>query len=203
MKTLLVPVILLGLAAAPCGWPQEAAGGKTGKGASSESASEDHLAPWKWVNFLLLAGFLGYLAGKNGGPFFAARSKSIRKEMIEAAEALKAGEARAAGVERRLANLEAEIAAMRSEAQCEEQAEVQRIAQHSSAEIAKIQLHSEQEIAAAAKAARMELQRYTAELAIKLAEQKIEVRLTPEKQEALVRGFVRNLEPPTSRAQTT
>jgi F-type H+-transporting ATPase subunit b len=206
MKTFFLPVMLLGLAVLPYGWAQEASGGQGApeKAASSESApAEDHLGPWKWANFLLLAGLLGYLAGKNGGPFFAARSKSIRKEMIEAGEARKAAEARTAEVERRLANLESEIAALRAEAQCEEQAEMQRIAQHSSAEIAKLQAHSEREIASAAKAARMELQRYTAELAIKLAEQKIQARLTPEGQDALVRGFVRNLEPPTSRAQTT
>ena len=107
------------LAWAPCSRAQEPAGAKAPeKAAASESASsEDHLAPWKWVNFLLLAGLLGYLAGKHGGPFFAARSKSIRKEMIEAGEARKAAEGRAAEVERRLANLESEIAALRAEAQ--------------------------------------------------------------------------------------
>ncbi|MCL5745635.1 MAG: hypothetical protein M1541_17210, partial [Acidobacteria bacterium] len=38
----------------------------------------------KWANFLLLAGGLGYLIGKNAGPFFATRSQQIRKDMEEA-----------------------------------------------------------------------------------------------------------------------
>ena len=67
------------------------------------------------------------------------------------------------------------------------------MAQHTAAEIAKIQAHAEQEIASAGKAARMELKRYSAELAIDLAEQKIRARMTPETQDALVRGFVRDL----------
>jgi F-type H+-transporting ATPase subunit b len=206
MKKIIVPILLLGLAIAPRGWAQESSGGSGGseKAASSESAGEeDHLGPWKWANFLLLAGLLGYFAVKNGGPFFAARSKDIRREMVEAAEARKAAEARSIDVDRRLANLEAEIAALRAEAQREEQADTQRIARDSAAEIAKIQAHAQQEIASAAKAARMELKRYSADLAIKLAEQKIRERLTPEKQDALVRGFVRDVDAPASRVQTT
>ena len=64
---------------------------------------------------------------------------------------------------------------------------------HTAAEIAKIQAHSEQEIASAGKAARMELKRYAAELAVELAEQKVRARMTPDAQDALVQGFVRNL----------
>jgi F-type H+-transporting ATPase subunit b len=65
--------------------------------------------------------------------------------------------------------------------------------QHTAAEIAKIQQHSEQEIASAGKAARMDLKRYAAELAVELAGQKVRARMTPETQDALVQGFVRNL----------
>jgi F-type H+-transporting ATPase subunit b len=196
MRPLLVPALLLGLAAVPRVMAQE-------KAATGETKSEEgNLGPWKWANFLLLAGGLGYLAGKHGGPFFAARSKSIRKDMIEAAETRQDAETRAAAVERRIANLESEIAALRAEAQREEQSETERIAQHSAAEMAKLQAHAEQEIASAAKAARMDLKRYSADLAIQLAEQKIRARLTPDGQDALVRGFVRDLEPSASRPET-
>jgi F-type H+-transporting ATPase subunit b len=139
---------------------------------------------WKWANFLVLAGGLGYLIGKNAPSFFAARSEQIGKDMAEA---------RAAEVDRRLANLGAEIASLRAHAQEEAEAESQRLAHHRAAEIAKIQAHAEQEIVSAGKFARLELKRYAAELAIGLAEQKIRARMTPETQDALVRGFVRDL----------
>jgi F0F1-type ATP synthase membrane subunit b/b' len=71
--------------------------------------------------------------------------------------------------------------------------EIERLAQHTAAEIAKIQAHAEQEIASAGKAARTELKRYSAQLAVELAEQKIRARMTPQTQDALVRGFVRDL----------
>jgi F-type H+-transporting ATPase subunit b len=148
---------------------------------------------WKWANFLVLAGALGYMIGKNAPPFFAARSQQIGKDMTEAAEARKAAETRAAAVDQRLANLEAEIASLRAHSETEAEAETQRLAQHTAAEIARIQARAELEIVSAGKAARLELKRHAAELAIGLAEQKIRARLTPETQDALVRGFVHDL----------
>jgi F-type H+-transporting ATPase subunit b len=148
---------------------------------------------WKWANFLLLAGGLGYLIGKNAGPFFAARSASIRKDMEESTRQRQEAEARAADVERRLANMEADIAALRGEGERDARTEAERMERHTAAEIAKIQANAEQEIASAGKAARMELKRHAAELAVELAEQKVRARMTPDTQDALVQGFVRNL----------
>jgi hypothetical protein len=37
------------------------------------------------------------------------------------------------------------------------------------------------------------LRRYAAELALSLAEEKVRVRMTPDTQDALVKGFVQNL----------
>ena len=72
-------------------------------------------------------------------------------------------------------------------------AEAGRVGRHTAAEIAKTQANAEREIAAAGKAARTELKRYCADLAVGLAEQKVRARMTPETQDALVRGFVRDL----------
>ena len=148
---------------------------------------------WKWANFVVLAGGLGYLIGKKGGPFFAARSLKIRQDMIDAGEVRRQAEERAAEVDRRLANLEAEIALLRADSGKEEEAEAGRFVLHTAAEVAKTQVRAEQEIAAAGKAARLELKRYCAELAVGLAEEKIRARMTPETQDGLVRGFVRDL----------
>ena len=159
----------------------------------AEAKEEGDLQIWKWANFLVLAGGLGYLIGKKGGPFFAARSVKIRKDMVDAGDVRNDAEARAAEVDRRLANLEAEIAALRADSGKEEEAETGRFGRHTAAEIAKTQAQAEQEIAAAGKAARLELKRYCADLAVGLAEQKIRARMTPETEDELVRGFIRDL----------
>ncbi len=187
--------LMLGLAAfVPAGAAEEEKG---------ISFAEKHEEGLKWANFIVLAAGLGYLIGKNAGPFFDARSRKIRRAMIEASDARKEAEGRAAEVDRRLANLEAEIAALREESQQEAQEETERMARQTEAEIAKIQAHAEQEIAAAGKAARIELRRYSAHLAVGLAEGKIRARMTPNAEDALVESFVRDLEHPSSRAQTT
>jgi F-type H+-transporting ATPase subunit b len=161
--------------------------------AEGHEGGESSLELWKWANFLLLAAGLGYLMVKGLPPIFAERSRAILKDMEESQKTRQDAEARAAEVDRRLAGLEAEIASLRASSKRESEAETQRIAAHTVGEIAKVQANSEREIAAAAKAARADLKRYTAELAVGLAEKKIRDRMTPGTEDGLVRGFVRDL----------
>jgi F-type H+-transporting ATPase subunit b len=168
----------------------------------SKPAESGGMKAWEWANFLVLAAGIGYVVGKNAGPAFDARTRKIRKDMVEADEMRQEAEARAAAVEQRLANLEAEIAGLRAEAQQEEQVETERYHQQTAAEIAKIQAHAEQEIVAAGKAARIELKRYAARLSVELAERKIRGSMNAEVEDALVRGFTNNLQETASRTQS-
>jgi F-type H+-transporting ATPase subunit b len=191
MKRLALVALLLGLAglAQPV-FAQEHEAAKTEK---EETWAEKHELELKIANFAILAGLIGYFIGKNAGPFFAARSAGIRKDMDDSLRQSEEAQARAAEVDRRLAHLEADIAAVRAEGDKELKAETERMTRHTAEEIAKIQAHAEREIASAGKAARMELKRYSGELAINLADQKIRARMTPDAQDALVQGFVQNL----------
>jgi F-type H+-transporting ATPase subunit b len=180
------------------GEPAPAHGEAKGHEESKGGAHHGGMEGWKWANFLLLAGGIGYLIGKNAGPFFAARSGQIRKDMAEAEEARSRSEARAAEIDRKLARLESEIDAMRREAAAQQAAEAQRIERQIAAESEKIEQHAGQEIEAAEKAARMELKRYSAQLALELAEQKVRTGMTRETQDGLLRGFVSDLERPAS-----
>lgn len=170
---------------------------------TEERTAGDHggtLEWWKWANFALLAGVLGWLAKKNAVPYFEARSREIRKQMAEAEEFRAEADRRAKEVEMRLANLGVEIEALKQEALAEQQAETERFRAEVAAEMAKVQAQAEQEIAAAGKQARLDLKRYSAALAIDAAEGKIRARMTPADQEALVSSFVRDLEPPSRSA---
>ena len=190
MKRLAIVTVAVGLAfTGSVALAQEHEGGQK----KEESFAEKYELELKWANFLVLAGLLGYFIGKNAGPFFAARSAGIRKDLDESLRQRQEAEAKAADVDRRLANLEKDIAALRGQSEIEAQAETERLAQQTQVEIAKIQAHAEQEIASAGKAARMALKRYSAELAMGLAEQKVRARMTPDTEDALVQGFVRNL----------
>jgi F0F1-type ATP synthase membrane subunit b/b' len=145
---------------------------------------------WGWLNFVLLCGGLGYVIKKNAGPYFAKRSLEIRKGMADADAARAASDAKVADVDRRLASLQTEIEALRRGAQQEAEEDAQRVRREAAAEMAKIQSHIADEIGAAVKSGTLELRRYSAELALGLAEQKIAARLTPETQDRLVGMFV-------------
>ena len=191
--------LILLLAALPAAMPAVSAASAAQESTkeAEKPAEGEHggLEVWKWANFALLAVILGWAVKKNAGPFFAARTLQIRKEMLEADDLGRQATARAAEIDRRLANLEAEIAALRAESAREAESETARLSRLTALEIGKIQAMAEQEIAAAGKAARSELKRYSAELAIRLAEDKLRARMTPQAQDALLRGFVRHLEP--------
>jgi F0F1-type ATP synthase membrane subunit b/b' len=161
--------------------------------AEGKEAGDSNLLMWKWANFLVLAGCLGYAMAKTLPPLFAARTAAITKDMVESRKIHQDADARAADVERRLASIEIELAALRAESKEETTAEAGRLAKHTAAEIARIQAQAEREISDAGKTAHKELMRYAAGLAIDLAGQKVRTRMTPAIEDRLVRGFMRDL----------
>jgi len=163
--------------------------------AGHEDSSREGPSPvWAWANFAILAGALGYLVVNKGGPWFRSRSFAIRKGIAEAEEIRRSAEAGVAEVDRRLAGLQTEIERLRANSRREQSAEAERIRQHTAADLARIQEHAAREIDSAGKAARLELKRYAAQLAVDLAEQKIRRQMTPEVQAALIERFGQDLD---------
>lgn len=189
MKRILLLLALVTASFALAQHPQAAPEGAR----HEESKHERDLTGWKWANFFILAGLLGWLISKNAGPFFAGRTKAIQKGIAEAAKLKYSAEVQARGIEERLAGLQAEIDAMRAEARQELQAEAERLKADTAQMLAKVQSQAEQDIAAAAKAARQELKAHSAELAARLAEGKLRARLDAAAQSNLVEGFVADL----------
>ncbi len=149
---------------------------------------------WKLANFAILAAGLGFLLRKKAGAFFRNRTDSIRKGIEEADRLHREAEARAAEVEGRLRNLEAEIESLRRGARAELAAESERIKLETGESVRKLQEQAEQEIASAAKAARRQVRAQAAQLAVDLAAGRIRDRLTLPADEALVTSFLKDLE---------
>jgi F0F1-type ATP synthase membrane subunit b/b' len=185
-----VLVLALGMAFASYVLPQESAGAA---GAKQETAQGDPWIWWKWVNFLILAGGLGYLISKNAPAMFQARSEEIQKMFADASTIKADADTQAAAIELRLKNLQAEIENLRQTARAEMAAQGERFRRETEQHLARIQEQSVQEIQLMTRAARAELRKYSADLAIGLAEQRIQARLTPEVQQALADGFLADL----------
>jgi F-type H+-transporting ATPase subunit b len=148
---------------------------------------------WKWANFAVLAGLLGWMIGKNAGPFFRARTEEIQKGIQDAAQVRAEAEARAAEIERRVANLSGEVETLRMKSKQEISAEGARVQAETQAQLAKIQARAESEIASAAKHASLQLKAYSAQLALELAEKQIKQRLDAPTQSDLAAAFISDL----------
>jgi F-type H+-transporting ATPase subunit b len=148
---------------------------------------------WKWANFAVLAALLGWLIKKNAGPFFASRTEAIQSGIAEASRVRAEAEARATEIERRVANLSAEVESMREKSREEIAREGERVRVETEAAIRKIQVHAESEIASATKHAAQELKAYSAQLALELAERQIRDRMTAGAQEQITDAFITEL----------
>ncbi len=157
---------------------------------------------WEWANFVVLAGLLGYLAVKQGGPFFDARAAEIRKGIDEADKIKADSNARIAAINSKLGRLDAEIATMRESAATERRAAEQRLKDDTLREIERIRAHTEAEIETAGKSERAGLQKYAAQLALDLAETKVRARMNPNTEDALVQAFVLGLSAAPTRPLT-
>src|SRR5260370_894207 len=97
----------------------------------------DNLDLWKWINFLILAGGLGYLMAKNAGRFFRTRTEEIQRGITEAMGLRQDAEKRASEIEQRLAAIETEIDQIRAAVIAEFRAEGERIRRDTSMQVQK------------------------------------------------------------------
>jgi F0F1-type ATP synthase membrane subunit b/b' len=148
---------------------------------------------WKWPNFLLLAGLLGYLIKKHGAPLLVARSEQIRQSLEAGEKATAEAEARAAVVQAKIANLDRDIAEFRTSALADIEREAERIRQKTESELSRIEQQTQAEIVAFGKQTRLELRQHVAKLAMGLAEQKIRARMSPDVEATLVNNFTGDL----------
>jgi F0F1-type ATP synthase membrane subunit b/b' len=179
--------IVLGLALASCALPQEPAGQK------QEAEQGDPWIWWKWANFIILAGGLGYLIAKNVPPLFQKQSAEIQNALQEAAKAKAEAAAYAAGIEARLANLQSEIEKLRTSALSEMSDENERIRRETENHIHRIREQTAQQIELLTRSAASELKKYAADLALDLAEKRIRTQMNPATQQSLAENFLHDL----------
>ncbi|MEP7364176.1 MAG: hypothetical protein ABI972_13050 [Acidobacteriota bacterium] len=154
-----------------------------------------HEAPilYKWINFGILAAGIGFVAVKTGGPFLANRARDISVALDAASRVKAEAESQVAEISRRIANLDTELASMKADARREMEKERVRASQETETLLAKLRANADQEIHSTAKNAEFELRRFSSQLAMQLAEQKIRARMNGHVQAGLVSTFVAGL----------
>ncbi len=183
---------------------KEAEGEQDEEAQFKESASVKKLAGWLglsvsqafWVstilNFAVIAGLIVFAMKSNLPTFFRERTSTIQKGIEEARKASAESAAKLQDIEARLSKLDGDIASMKIQAEQDAEAEDRRLRAATEEEKQKILQSAEQEITAASNVARRDLKQYAAELAVALAEKRISVDETADKN--LVRQFAAQLD---------
>jgi len=163
---------------------------ESGANAKTQSAQE----LFKWINFAIVAGAVIWVFAKALPPKFRASAESIHSAISKATAAKTEADLLLRDAETKLANLEKEVAELRETAKRQGLAEIERLQAATQSDEEKIAAAAKAEIAAAERAARQELKKLAAKLAVDGAGSLLAKQLTPQVQENLVSEFVKSLE---------
>ncbi len=148
---------------------------------------------WRYFNLLLFVGAMVYILRRPVSESLRARRENIRRELKRALEERNAAQAKLAEVEERLARLDAEVETVRTESQRDAEEERKRIAASTEEDARKLREQARREIEGAARTARAELRRFTAEQSVALAEEMIRRDIRPDDDERLISSYVQEL----------
>jgi F-type H+-transporting ATPase subunit b len=143
------------------------------------------------LNFAVVLGLIVWLVLSKVLPGMRDRTVSIRAAMETAKKASEDANARLAAIEGKLAKLDIEVAGLKSQAENDFKVEEKKIREQAEQDAARVVQAAEQEIATAAKTARRELKAFAADLAVSLAEKRINVDRDTDEQ--IVQTFVSQL----------
>ena len=170
--------------------------------ASACVAAEEEQSPadtptgaiFRWLNFAIVVGVLGYLFWKQLLPGLRGRAEGIRRAIAAGSEARADAEEQLRSIEAKLARLDDEVAALRTTAEQESKGEAARIRSLARDEVAKIQHAAQAEIEAAERAARIELRRLGVQVTVSRAESLIREQINAATRTALFQSFLADLE---------
>lgn len=162
-------------------------------GGHGEAHGGDPYIWYKWFNFAILAGGLGYLVAKLGVPALRGQQKSILKRLDEAQKKAAETERRTKQVEEKVAGLEHEIAELRRRAAEEMALEARQMEEETRRLLEKVDQQAQLEIASAVDHARKELRAMAADLAVQLAAERLAAEVAQGAQERIVERFIRSL----------
>lgn len=156
-------------------------------------SNEDPLVVWKWIDFALLAGAIGYWAYRKGPAFFNARTEEIQRAIKDATGLKLDAEYRSSEVDRKMATLAVEIQRLREAAKTEMQKESKRIDEETRLALERIHDHTAREIDSLRRQAQLTLRQHAVQLAVDLAAAHLRDNVNDADRDRLVRSFANAL----------
>lgn len=145
---------------------------------------------WPVVNFAILCWVLYYFLKTPLSTYLTDRGASIRKDLVDAAAIKNAATVQLEEIDRKLKALPGEIEALSSRGQAEIAAEEQRIAAQAAAERERLLDQARRDIDVQVRLAKRALTEHAANLAVKLATDRIATTMTPADQARLVDRYL-------------
>jgi F-type H+-transporting ATPase subunit b len=168
-----------------------AAGAEHGAGEHGESIWS---LVWRVGNFVILAGGLWYLLRKPAAEYLEARADQIKSGLTSAAAMKAEASAQIQGIEARMKALPGEIDRLKARGAEEVAGEQVRIREAAELERKRLMEQARRDIDLQLQAARRNLTKHAAALAVDLAEKRIEREITPADQQRLVDKYVARME---------
>jgi F-type H+-transporting ATPase subunit b len=163
------------------------------EGAEPDPADSSTGLIFRWLNFIIVFGGIGYLIAKHGGAFFRGNAKEIAASIHEATAAKAEADRELHEVETKIGRLDQDVAELRGEAQQNWAAESERLRTSGVAEIEKINLAARAELAATERAAQQQLREVAAGLAVENAAAVVASRMNPEIRARMFQSFLGEL----------
>jgi len=148
---------------------------------------------WKFINLAIFVGAGIYLLRKPIAAALAARGETIRKQIKQAEEEKKAAEEKLAEADAQLVHLDADVQALRRQAEKEAALEGERLAAAGENEIEKLKIQADRELETARKVAKKELRQFLAQRSLDLAKATVVSRLNPDEDVRLIKERVAEL----------
>jgi F-type H+-transporting ATPase subunit b len=163
------------------------------EGAEPDPAETTTGLIFRWLNFIIVFGGMGYLIAKHGGAFFRGNAKEIAASILEGTAAKAEAERELKQVEVKIARLDQDVAEMRAEAQRNWAAESERLHASGQAEIEKIANAAREELAASERAAQQQVREIAATMAVQRAAAMVSSKMNAEVRSRMFQSFLSEL----------
>ncbi len=158
---------------------------------AEETAALDRVGPWKLINTGIFAVLLGWFLVKYSPRFFNARSADIQKAIKDATGLKIEADFRYSDIDKRMAHLGDEVNRLREQGNREMEREHERVRQQTESELQRIRQNAANEIEALRKEASDRVQLHTAQIALGLAERRLQDRFSQGEPADLIDDFIR------------
>jgi F-type H+-transporting ATPase subunit b len=162
-----------------------------------ESAEAHEESPWGLIarifNFAVLVGLLFYFVRTPFAQHLASRKQQISSDLVSARDTTERARQHLTEIDRRLKELPAELEALKARGAEEIASEAARIRQQAETERQRLLEQTRRDVEIQVRVAKQALADHTADLAVRLAKERVAATITPDEQNRLVDRYLSNV----------